>query len=134
MIKKLILALGLLALPVMAQLPVKNVDGSNNELQIAAGGKRFESALTAITTGGVTVTAVTTKVQTIFCTEIGNAATTLTVTDNQGSPVTYINAVSMASPSILVIGYGTQGLTFTSGLIISASANTQIKCQVVGVQ
>jgi hypothetical protein len=116
-----------------AQQPVKNVDGNGNELILAAGGRSVDSGMTLITTGGVTLFSSTTKVQVIHCKTNGTAAT-LTITDGGGSPITYFDAISFTANQVMIASYGTVGLSYASGVKISASANSALQCRVVGVQ
>ena len=113
-------------------MPVKPVNGAGAELIIAAGGQSVDSGLQAITTGGITMFSSTTTVQFIHC--LATTATTLTITDKSGTPVTYFPAVAMAANSVMIASYGTIGMSFNAGLIISAGANSAISCRAVGVQ
>jgi hypothetical protein len=129
---KLLLSIVLLVGTLSAQTPFKLVDGLGRALQISAAGAAYNSTLTAATTSPTAMTSTTTKVQLIHC--VNNTAGAVTVTIKDGADVVYVDAVSMAANSVFVIHYGTVGLTYTSGVKLSASANSSIKCQVEGVQ
>jgi|ERR1700722_16073139 len=117
------------------QSGVKIVDGTNTERILGASGKAFDSnpngGLTTITTGGVTITSVTTKVQVIHC---NTNSSTSTVTIADGSSNNYLNAVSVAANSVLVIVYGPIGMTYTGGIVITAGTSSALTCRVIGVQ
>jgi hypothetical protein len=115
------------------QVPVKIVDGNGVAVNVGSAGSSTTYAMQAVPNSSTALVSSTFKVQTIFCANITAGAVTLTITDNQGSPVTYVPAVSMAANSIFMINSVT-GLTFTSGLKWSASASTSIYCQVEGVR
>jgi hypothetical protein len=135
--KKLLEILGIMAVVVglgFGQQPTKLVDGGGNELQIAGGGRAYNSGMTLLTDSAVVVTAVTTKVQLIFCANIAVGAVTLTITDNQTSAKTYFNAVSIAANSSVLVHSSTVGLPFASGIKWNASATNSLNCQIVGVQ
>lgn len=135
MIKKLLFGLLLAGGLAFAQpAPVKVVDGNSNEVILGAAGVAVDSGLTAVTTGGVTLLSSTTKVQVIHCLNYSVSSATLTITDNAGSPVTYVPAVAMAANSIFVLTYGPVGLSYDTGVKASASANSAIKCRVAGVK
>jgi hypothetical protein len=129
--KQFILSI-LFCFPLLAQAPIKAVNGLGKELILGAAGKVYNSNLTAVTTTPTAFTATTTKVQVIHCTNITAGAVTVTIED--GNDVDYFTATSMAANSVMVVQYGTVGLTYTSGIKFSASANSSIKCQVEGVQ
>lgn len=74
----------------------------------------------------------TTCVFRVFLTNTTGASHTITITDNQGSPVTYIPAFTMAAGSTFVIDFG--GMSFSSGIKWSADAGSSINAQAVGVQ
>lgn len=116
-----------------AQVGVKIVDGTSTAVVLGATGSVYESALTAIATGGGTaITATTTKVQLIYCTNNTGSATTLTIKDGGGN--TYMSAATLAANSVVLIAYGTLGLTYTGGITISAGNTATVSCQVKGVQ
>jgi len=123
----------LTGLLLMAQLPVKPVDGNGNEQMLGAPGRRVLYGLQNVPNSSTAVVSSTIKVVTLFCNNYTAGAVTLTITDNQASPVTYYPAVSLAANSVTML-VAQSGLTFTDGIKWSASASTSIKCQIEGVQ
>jgi hypothetical protein len=134
MIKKLMVIGLLLGGVVFGQAPTKLVDGGGNELQIAGGGKSYNSGMVTLTDSLTAATAVTTKVQLIFCANVTAGAVTLTITDNQTSAKTYFAAVSLSANSSVLVHSSTVGLPFASGIKWNASAAASLNCQIVGVQ
>ena len=133
---KLLLASLVLATLALAQQPVKIVNGAGNEVVFGASGSsgtRFTQYLTAITTGGVTMTSTATYVQLLFCTNTSATDRTLTVADTQGSPVTFFSTVNIPANSVVLLHAGAVGL-YMQGLKITASANSALSCQAQGVQ
>ena|ERR1700722_13755318 len=132
--RKLILMLMVIGL-CFGQGPVKLVDGKGNERIISASGVAYDSnpsgGLTTITTGGVTLTSITTKVQVIHC-NTGSSSSTITITD--GSSNTYLNAVSMSPNAVMVVNYGEIGMPYNGGIIITAGTSSTLTCRVIGVQ
>lgn len=117
----------------MAQIPVKPVDGNGNEQMLGAPGRRVIYALQAVPASSTAVVTSSIKVVTLFCNNATGGAVTLTITDNQGSPLTYYPAVSIAANSVNML-VAQSGLSFTDGIKWSASAGTSIYCQIEGVQ
>lgn len=116
-----------------AQVPVKIVDGTNTEQMLGAPGRRVIYTMQDVPNSSTAVVTSTIRVVTLFCSNYTGGAVTLTITDNQGSPITYFPAVSLAANSAIML-VAQSGLTFTSGLKWAASASTSIKCQIEGVQ
>lgn len=128
------LMLGLvMASAMFGQLPVKVTDGLGTEQIIGASGKKYLNYSQAITTAGVVITSSNTYVNLLFCSNNTSGAVTLTVTDNQGSPVTFFPATSMAANSAVLLYAGPIGL-YMQGIKITAGSNSAISCQVQGVQ
>ena len=134
MIKNILIVGLLMVAGAFGQQARKLVDGNWNELQIAAGGKSYNSGMVTLTDSAAVLTAVTTKVQLIFCANVTSGAVTLTITDNQTSPKTYFATVSLAANSSILVHSSTVGLPFASGIKWNASAGASLNCQVVGVQ
>jgi len=117
-----------------AQGPVKLVDGNSVELRLAASGVGYNSGMTLVPTSATAVTTTTTKVQLIFCANVSAAAATLTITDNQSTPKTYFNAVSIAANQSVLVHSSTIGLPYSGGIKWTAGTANAINCQIVGVQ
>lgn len=130
---KMIVIAVLLAVIAMAQLPVKQVDGTGTFVKNGAAGREVTYGMQLVPTSSTAVTSTTTKVQVIFCANTTGGAVTLTITDNQGSPVTYYPAVSLPANSATLLHSGV-GLTFTSGIKWSAGTVSAVYCQIEGVQ
>ena len=110
------------------------VNGSGVERITAASGNEFDSGLTAVTTGaGVDLATTTVKVQLIFCTNTTATARTIDILDGAVSPNTYWNDVELAANSVVLVANTVIGLPMDGGVTITASANSAISCQVVGV-
>jgi hypothetical protein len=133
--KNLLLILGvLISTSAWGQTTTKIVDGNFVERITAAAGKEYNSGILAVTTVATTVTNVSTKVQLLFCRNSTASAVTINVTDNQASPETYFPDVSVAANSVVLLHASVIGLPLNGGVKWSASSNSAIKCQVVGVQ
>lgn len=133
--KTLLLVLALVvgcALPASGQVSVKPTDGAGTERILGAAGKMYDSGLTAITTGGVTITSTQTAVQLLFCTNASGTDRTITVSNAAASAV-YLTTVNVTANSAFLLHAGTIGLNM-AGVKITASANSAISCQVQGVQ
>ena len=123
-----------------AQVGVKVVDGAFNERVGASTGSEFVVYLTtvpaspAVVTDGTTTLNSTSKVQLIYCTNATASAITITITDNQGSPVTYATTVSIAANTITGVYASPIGLALRSGMQWSASSGSGLSCQVQGVR
>ena len=128
------LIIALVAASLLAQAPVKVVDGTFTEIPMGAAGKKFNSGMQLMTNSATTVTNADSYVQVLFCANIAGATRTLTVTDGQGSPMKYFDTVSMAANSSLLLYASQVGLYFEDGVKITASANSSINCIVQGVQ
>lgn len=130
---KKVMACLLAAIALMAQVPVKIVDGLGNEQRIGASGVATVYLMQAVPNSNTALASSTIKVQTILCNNQTASAATLTITDNDASPRTYYPAVSLAANSVTLLYAGT-GFTMTGGIKWQASAATTIYCQIEGVQ
>lgn len=133
--KKYFLGLFLISALVLAQVNVKLQDGAQNEVIVGASGKVYRSGMITMPTTPTTLTSVTTDVQFIHCANThASAAVTFLMTDNQASPKTYFNSVSVPVNGLLTVNYGTTGMRFASGIIWSAGTASSLNCYVSGVQ
>lgn len=128
--RKLLLAGLFLATSLFAQ--TKLVDGNGNEYILAAAGAKYNSGLTTVSASLTAVTSTTTKVQIIHCTNTTGSAATLTVANGAGTE--YFTTVSVAANSVMVVHYGTVGLTYTGGVKLQSGTASALKCQIEGVQ
>lgn len=117
----------------MAQIPVKLVDGLSNEQMLGAPGRRVIYTMQTVPNSTTALTTSTIKVVTLFCNNYTGSAATLTITDNQASPKTFYPAVELPANSVSML-VAQSGLTFTSGLKWAAGTSNAIQCQVEGVQ
>jgi hypothetical protein len=95
---------------------------------------RYDSAITVIPNVNTVLTSTTTLVDTLFCSNITASPATVTITDDQGSPVTYVSAFSIAPNSNVQFINSAQGLTFAGGIKWLSDTSSAINCQVVGFQ
>ncbi len=134
-----LISLFLLAVLAFGQLPVKNVDGNNNELILASAGQAFTVYLTVVPNSSTVVSDGTTsinknfKLQLFYCTNPTSSAVTVSYSDNQGSPVAYATTVSLAANSINGIFSSPIGLNMKGGMKWTAGTSSAISCQVQGV-
>ncbi len=132
MFKKIMASLAVIGgLMLMAQAPVKPVDGLGNEQMLGPGGRRVITTMQVLTTSPVAAYSSTIKVVTLFCANNTGSAATVTITDGGSRP--FFTAVSMAANSSMQLVAGS-GLTFTSGLTWQAGTSSAIYCQIEGVQ
>lgn len=126
--KKFITLLTLLVVVAMAQTPIKVVNGNG----IQTLGYNYNSGMVTLTNTAALLTSATVAVKILHCANITGGAVTLTITDNQGSPVTYWSAVSVAANSVMVVNYGDPGLVM-QGVKWNASASSSLNCQLEGI-
>lgn len=134
MIKNILMFVFALATLCYAQGPIKLVDGTGAELRLAASGVAYDSGMTTVPDSATAVTAVTTKVQLIFCANISGSDATITITDNQSSPKTYFNAVTITKNQSMLLHTSAIGLPYRDGIKWTAGTASAISCQIVGVQ
>jgi hypothetical protein len=90
-------------------------------------------AITVPTTStAVTSFTATSCIEKIFVSNVTSSAVTLVVTDNQGTPVTYITGFSVPANSNMLLDMG--GIKFSSGVKWSAGTSSALVGQVVGYQ
>lgn len=126
--KKFIVLLTLLVVVVMAQTPVKIVNGNG----VQTIGYNYNSGMVTLPSSATLLTANTVAVKIIHCANTTGGALTLTITDNQGSPATYWPSVQIAANSVMVANYGDPGLVM-AGIKWNASAGSSVNCQIEGI-
>lgn len=124
-----VLVVGMLGL--MAQNPVKITTGEGVERVTGASGAEYNSGMTLVPDTLTAVTATTTKVQVIWCSNATSSAATLTLTDTAGLP--YGTAVSITGNSIALIHNSLVGVPMV-GIKWQAGTAKSLYCQIVGVQ
>ena len=117
-----------------SQAPVKLVNGLGIERHVAATGSVYDTGITTLTNSAVAVTAATTYVQFIHCANIDSVARTVTISDNQGTPKVYFNAVSIPANGVMTANFSATGIAMSAGIKWNASANSAVNCQISGVQ
>jgi hypothetical protein len=98
----------------------------------ACGTTNYDAAFQALPTSATAITATTTCVQNmVFCNTSTTTPYTITITDDQGSPITAINASSI--PASSCFNYPFNWTEFTSGVKWSAS-NVAVTGAIHGLQ
>jgi hypothetical protein len=131
---RLILSFLLWGAVVAAQVSVKITDSTAAERIVAAAGREYDSTMTTVPDSNTAVTTTTTKVQLIWCANTTGNAVTLTMTDNQQSPKTYVPAVSLPANSVTVMANSPVGIRWLGGIKWQAGTASALNCQIVGVQ
>ena len=88
--------------------------------------------MVAIPTASTAVTATATCVNAIIFVNITGSAQTVNLTDNQGTPVSYLTSFSIPANSTLV--YDLNYAKLASGVKWSATNATSVNAQIVGFQ
>jgi hypothetical protein len=104
-----------------------------DELILGAAGIPYDSGIQTITTTPTVLTSLTTRTQIIFCENHTGGTVTVTITDNQGSPMTYYGAIAIPANTATMLQATAIGLPM-KGIKWSVGANASINCQVTGVQ
>jgi hypothetical protein len=98
----------------------------------ACGTTAFDSGMVTLPTVSTAVTATATCVNSVVFVNITGATQTVTMTDNQGSPSTYLSAFQIPANSTLV--YGLDFVKMASGIKWSATNAASVNAQIVGMQ
>jgi len=96
------------------------------------GATAFDSGMVAIPTASTAVTATATCVNAIIFVNITGSAQTVNLTDNQGTPVSYLTSFSIPANSTLV--YDLNYAKLAAGVKWSATNATSVNAQIVGFQ
>lgn len=129
--KKILASIGVASLiMLMAQMPVKPVDGNGNEQMLGAPGRRVLYPLQVVNTSTTTFTLNTIKVVTLFCSNQSGSAVTLNIGDDWTA---FYPDVSIPPNSVNML-VAQSGLTFRDGLYMVAGTTNSIYCQVEGVE
>jgi hypothetical protein len=130
-IKMIGVVLGLAAGLMLAQVPVRLVDGSSTGVVLGAVGKPYNSGMVTTVTSGTAITALTTKVKVLFCRNNTGAAVNFSVTDAGGT--VYFPSNALASNGAVLMVASDIGITMT-GVTVTPASNSAIACQVEGAQ
>jgi hypothetical protein len=92
----------------------------------------YDSGMVSMPTASTAVTATATCVNGIIFVNTTGSSQTITVTDNQGTPVTYL--ASFAIPANSTFVYDLQYAKLAAGIKWSATNATSVNAQIVGFQ
>jgi hypothetical protein len=98
----------------------------------ACGTAVYDSGMVALPTTSTAVTTTATCVNSVIFVNTTGATQTVTMTDNQGSPVTYLASFQIPANSTLV--YGLDYAKMANGIKWSATNATSVNAQIVGMQ
>jgi hypothetical protein len=98
----------------------------------ACGTTSYDSGIVAMPTTTTTVTTTSTCVDAVLFVNITASTQTITLTDNQGSPVTYLASFQVPANSTLV--YDLHFARLASGIRWSATSASSVNAQIVGFQ
>lgn len=98
----------------------------------ACGTTAYDSGMVALPTASTAVTATATCVNSVVFVNITAATQTVTMTDNQGTPVSYLASFQIPANSTLV--YGLDYAKMAAGIKWSATNASSINAQIVGMQ
>ena len=98
----------------------------------ACGTTAYDSGMVAMPTSSTAVTATATCVSAVLFVNITASTQTVSMTDNQGTPVSYLTSFQIPANSTLV--YGLEYAKMTSGIKWSATNASSVNAQIVGFQ
>jgi hypothetical protein len=98
----------------------------------ACGATAYDSGMIALPTTSTAVTTTATCVNSVIFVNITGTTQTVTLTDNQGTPATYLTGFQIPANSTLV--YGLDFAKMASGIKWSATNATSVNAQIVGLQ
>jgi len=98
----------------------------------SCGTTAYDSGMVALPTAATAVTATATCVNAIVFVNTTGAAQTVTVTDNQATPVAYVSSFQLPANSTFV--YDLNYARMASGVKWSAANATSVNAQIVGYQ
>ncbi len=100
--------------------------------ETACGTTFFDSGMVSLPTSSTVVTATATCVDAVLFVNTTASTQTITLTDNQGSPVAYLNAFQVPANSTLV--YDLHNARLASGIKWQATNAASVNAQIVGLQ
>ena len=92
----------------------------------------YDSGITVLPNSTTAATTTSTCVNSIYLSNTTASAVSVTVTDNQGSPVTYVATFSLPAYSSLLLPFG--GIKFNNGIKWYAGTASSVNGQVLGYQ
>lgn len=98
----------------------------------ACGTTSFDSGIVSLPTSSTVVTATATCVEAVLFINTTASTQTITLSDNQGSPVAYLNAFQVPANSTLV--YELHHAKLANGIKWQATNATSVNAQIVGLQ
>ena len=98
----------------------------------ACGSTAYDSGMVSLPTAATAVTSTATCVNAIVFVNITGSTQTVTLTDNQGTPVSYLSSFQLPANSTFV--YDLQYVKMASGIKWSAANATSVNAQIVGLQ
>jgi hypothetical protein len=98
----------------------------------ACGTTSFDSGVVSLPTSSTVVTATATCVDAVLFINTTASTQTITLSDNQGSPVAYLNAFQVPANSTLI--YDLHYARLANGIKWQATNATSVNAQIVGLQ
>lgn len=98
----------------------------------ACGTTAYDSGITTLPTSSTAVTTTATCVDAVLFINTTGTVQTITLSDNQGSPVAYLAAFQIPANSTLV--YGLHFARFANGIKWQATNAASVNAQIVGLQ
>jgi hypothetical protein len=98
----------------------------------ACGATAYDSGMTTLPTSSTAVTSTATCVNAIVFVNTTASTQTVTVSDNQGTPLTYLSSFQLPANSTLV--YDLQFVKMSAGIKWSATNATSVNAQIIGFQ
>jgi len=98
----------------------------------ACGTTAYDSGITALPTTSTAITATATCVNAVLFVNITGSAQTVTLSDNQGTPVPYLSSFQIPANSTLV--YDLHYARLANGIKWQATNATSVNAQIVGYQ
>ena len=98
----------------------------------ACGSTAYDSGIVSLPTSSTAVTTTATCVSAILFVNTTASVQTVNVTDNQGTPVTYLTGFQIPANSTFV--YDLRLARLASGIKWSAAAGSSVNAQIVGIQ
>ncbi|HEX2712013.1 MAG TPA: hypothetical protein VHM88_07295 [Candidatus Acidoferrales bacterium] len=92
----------------------------------------YDSGITTVPTTEAAATTSATCVQAIYVNNLTSSAQTLSIKDNQGTPVVYVNAFSLPANSNMLLTFG--GIKFSGGVRWVATNASSVNAQILGYQ
>jgi hypothetical protein len=98
----------------------------------ACGATSFDSGMTTLTTTATAVTTTSTCVNAIVFVNTTGATQSVSITDNQSTPMAYLSSFQIPANSTLI--YDLQFVKMASGIKWSAASASAVNAQIIGIQ